>query len=216
MQVAFPCSPFPLGGLSSASKNISAISNVSGAAVALTVTAHGFTVGSQIFGRIAGVTGQTAINGNWNLAVTDANTLTILYPTGWSASSYLLGNGTASTGGTIFRTPLPITANHPEFANQGITVNGVDFSVGPSNAGNIYVGVIVPPQPNYPNGLFMTGPQAVTPIYKDVMMVLPKTLTTHVPMPMHNPTNANMIDLDILYLDFDTAGDVGLAWIFAR
>ena len=202
--IQLPFNPFPFGGIASASQSITSISNANGQPVALTVTAHGYPIGTQIYIRVASVTGQTAINGSWVAYVTDANTLTILWPAGFGQTAFL-GNGTGSGSGTLFRTPIPITINYPQFANQGIEVHSMEIQVSGANSGtNCYLGLILPPSNALPKGLFMSP---VSP-WTGVLEVAPKSQLAHIAVPVMSYQGANKIPIDNVFVDFDAAGDV--------
>lgn len=209
-QIPFPYQPFALGHLTAVSQNIASISNANGAPIALTVTAHGFTVGTSIFIRVASVTGQTAINGDWNAVVTDANTLTIGAATGWPLGTQLLGTGVGSAAGTVVRTPLPITANHPELAGQGVSVQSIGAQVFTANSGVVYFGVVIPP-----SGAF-AGAFLKRATFTDCLYLLKPTLLQPQSLPPLSPVNVNILNLDNFYVDFDTVGDGVLISAFQR
>src|SRR5437660_960225 len=84
--------PFALGHIVQTAQNLGAITNTNLVSpISIVIAGHGYATGNRI--RIASVTGQTAINGDWTIGVTDVNTITIP----------LAGNGVASGSGTARR-----------------------------------------------------------------------------------------------------------------
>jgi hypothetical protein len=73
---------------------------VSGGVVTLTVTGHGLPIGEAAVANVSGLSGNAAMNGNFTLTVTGANTLTYSVPTltSISDSSGFLGGGVIIDG----------------------------------------------------------------------------------------------------------------------
>lgn len=173
--------PFPLGAIiGPALQNLGTIVNTNAVfPVSITVTAHGLTAGTRV--RIASVTGQTALNAEWIIGVTDANTITIP----------LAGNGVSSGSGTLGAFALSLTSNHPELANLG-SVGYVSIQALPGNTGNIYVGVAA-------------TMKRLTP-FTDVLYILkPGVIQT---IPAHSQgSSGETVSLDGWGIDWDTVGE---------
>jgi hypothetical protein len=203
-QTAFPYQPYALGGILAVNQSITSISNGNGLVVVFTVAGHGYTSGQYI--RHAGITGQTALNGNWIINVLTVNTYSLQSGTGVVPGVAPLGNGVASSAGTVAATPLPITVNRPTFAGQGIQVQALACQIYPGNSGSVYIGVIIP------GVSFMSN---VTP-FIDTCYILKNTLTAPQNIPVFSPVNVNVIQIDKFWVDYDTIGDGVLISAFQR
>ncbi len=96
------------------SQNITITGAVSSAGlIKLTATAHGLETGDVV--QISGVTGTVEANGQWVIAVVDANHFTL--------NNSTFGNAYSSGG----------TAAHVGFASVGLDVSNVLFPVVPTN-----------------------------------------------------------------------------------
>jgi hypothetical protein len=203
-QIAFNYQPYSLGAIVAVSQNIGSIVNTTGLAPIFTLTNHGYTTGQFI--RQAGITGQTALNGNWVINVLTANTYSLTCSTGVIAGPAPVGNGVSSSSGTVCATPLPITVNRPAIANQHIEVQALACQIVPNNSGSVYIGVIIP------NVAYMAN---VAP-FLDTCYILQKTLTSPQNIPFFSPVNSDVIQIDKFYVDYDTIGDGVLISAFQR
>jgi len=203
-QAAFVYQPYALGAIVAVNQTITSIVNTNGLAPVFTLANHGYTSGQYI--RQAGITGQTALNGNWIITVLTANTYSLYSSTGVVPAPPPVGNGVSSSGGTVARTPLPIMLNRQNYANQGITVQALACQNLPSNTGSIYIGVIIP------GVAFMSN---VTP-FLDTCYLLKNTLAGPQDIPVFSPGNSDIIQIDKFFVDYDTIGDGVLISAFQR
>lgn len=135
-------------------KTIVTIANPAASTVTVKVTAHGYQTGQCV--TLTGVTGQTALNDSWIIAVTDADHFTLYGITGTAVAS---GSGT-STVAAITVTGLTDYGDANNSPNLLQSLSGLKL-VGPGKA-STSVGLCLA-NPNTPVGNANPGPAYTSP-----------------------------------------------------